>query len=92
VSPCSFILVGGIERFIVLVGVEAMAERLKLDSDLRQRLEDTEAYLRILNTKMGKLPTNFRPGRTQLQPCIHDLSPMGGEFDEWHNDKDENGR
>ena len=56
-SSYAFILVGGIERFIVLVGVEAMAERLKLDSDLRQRFEDTEAYLHFLTTTMGKLPS-----------------------------------
>lgn len=49
---CVFILVGGTERFIVLIGVEAMAERLKLDSDLRRRFEETETYAHLLNTEM----------------------------------------
>ncbi len=45
---CVFILVGGIEHFTVLGGVEAMAERQKLDRDLRNRLEDSEAEVAFL--------------------------------------------
>ena len=47
-SVCVFILVGGIEHFIVLEGVEAMAERQKLDRDLQRRLEDSEAEVAVL--------------------------------------------
>lgn len=47
-SVCVFILIRGIEHFTVLHGVEAMAERQKLDRDLQRRLEDSEAEVAIL--------------------------------------------
>lgn len=56
----AFILIGGIERFIVLAGVEAMAEQLKLDNDLRCRLEETEAYAHLLRTETS---INLSTGR-----------------------------
>ena len=52
---CVFILVGGLERFTVLVGIEAMAERQKLDDDLRNQLKETEAYANYLKTELTDL-------------------------------------
>jgi hypothetical protein len=62
VSVCVFILVRGIENFIVLVGVEAVVERLKLDSDVRDQLRETEACLRSLKADMAKLSTGAKIG------------------------------
>ena len=45
VSVCVFIFVGRIEHFIVLEGVEAMAERQRVDRDLRRLLEEREAEI-----------------------------------------------
>ena len=50
-SVCVFILVGGIEVFIVLEGVEEMAERQKIDRDLRCQLEQREAELALVRQK-----------------------------------------
>jgi hypothetical protein len=55
VSVRVFILVGGIEHFIVLIGVEAMAERLRVDSDMQRRVEETEAYAYFMNMEMTDL-------------------------------------
>ena len=49
------ILVGGTEHFIVLIGVEAMAERLRLDGDMQCRVEETEAYAYFMNMEMSDL-------------------------------------
>jgi hypothetical protein len=57
VSVYAFILVGGLERFIVLVGVEAITERQKVDNDLRHELEETEAYVHSLKAKLAKCST-----------------------------------
>jgi hypothetical protein len=57
VSVCVFIFVGGIERFVVLDVVEAMVERLKLDSDLRQELNEAEVYIRSLKTMLADVST-----------------------------------
>lgn len=51
-SVCLFILVWGTEHFIVLEGVEAMAERRKLDRDLRRQLEEREAELDLLRLQI----------------------------------------
>ena len=61
-SDCVFILVGGIERFLVL---KAMAERLKVDADTRDRLKEAEAYIRVMNTRVDRLPT-----RTDIGPIF----------------------
>ena len=50
-SVCVFILVRGIELFIVLEGVEAMAERQKVDKDLRRQLEEREAEVAFVRMK-----------------------------------------
>ena len=50
-SVCVFILVRGIEYSIVLEGVEAIVERLKLDRDLKRQLEHSEAEVALL--KLG---------------------------------------
>ena len=50
---------GGIKRFLVL---EAMAERLKVDGDTRNRLEEAEAYIRFLHAEMGILPAEADTG------------------------------
>jgi hypothetical protein len=55
VSVCVFTLVGGIERFIVLVVVEGLVEQRKVDGNLRQRLKKSEAYARSLKAKLAKL-------------------------------------
>ena len=54
-----FILVGGIELFIVLAGIEEMAEQLRLDNELKRRLELTEAYANLLKTETA---TNLLTG------------------------------
>ena len=54
-SVCVSIVVGGLERFTVLVGIEAMAEREKRDNDLRHRLKETEAYADYLKTELTNL-------------------------------------
>ena len=59
---CVLILVGGIERFVVLEGVESMAEQLKLDNDTRDRLKQAEAYIRFLSAKVDKFPTGADTG------------------------------
>ena len=53
-SVCAFILAGGLERFLVLVGVEAITERQKVDNGLRRELEETEAYVHSLKAKLAK--------------------------------------
>jgi hypothetical protein len=53
VSVCMFILVGGIKRFIVQVGVDGVMERLKVDSDLRHRLKRSD----LRSLKLIKLST-----------------------------------
>ena len=63
VSICVFIFVGGLERFIVLGGVEAMAERQRLDNDLRQRPRDTEAYANYLRRELTNLSNGERTGQ-----------------------------
>ena len=50
-----FILVGGIECFIVLVGVEGVVERQKLDNDLRHRLKRSETNVRSLKARLAKV-------------------------------------
>jgi len=57
VSVCVFILVGGIDRFTVLVVAERMVEREKLDSDLRDRLQETEAYVHRLEAELANVLT-----------------------------------
>jgi hypothetical protein len=57
VSVCVFIPVRGIEGFIVLVGVEAVVERLRLDSDVREQLKEAEANIHSLKAKLAKLST-----------------------------------
>jgi hypothetical protein len=67
VSVCGFILIGGIERFVVLVGVEEMAE---LDDDLRQQLKDAEADIHNLKAQLAKVPTS--------RHCSHQCSHCAG--------------
>jgi hypothetical protein len=55
VSDCTFILDGGIERFIVLVGVEEMAE---LEDDLRHQLKEAEADIRNLKARLATVSTS----------------------------------
>jgi hypothetical protein len=57
VSICVFLLVGGIEHFVVLEGVEAMAERQKLDRDLRRQLEERESEVAFLRLKSFRRST-----------------------------------
>jgi hypothetical protein len=54
---CVYVLVRGGDRFIVLGSVEAVVERLKLDSDLRHRLEESEANVHDLKTTLAKVST-----------------------------------
>lgn len=54
-SACIFILVGGHERFIVLVGVEGVVERQRLDNELRHRLKRSEANVRSLKARLAKV-------------------------------------
>jgi hypothetical protein len=68
VSVCVFILVGGLERFTVLVGVEAMAERQKLDNNVRQELKETEAYVHALKAKLAKCSTDTVPVNSYTMP------------------------
>ena len=49
-SACVFILVGSIERFIVLDGVEDITERLKSVDELQRRLDESEGCLHALRT------------------------------------------
>jgi hypothetical protein len=64
VSVCVFILVRGIEHFKVLVVVEELVEQHKVDSDLRNRLKETEAYADLLKAGLSDinsfLPINAR--------------------------------
>ena len=53
-SVCGFIFIGGIQRFVVLVGVEAMAET---DDDLRRQLREAEIEIRDLKTAMAEVLT-----------------------------------
>ena len=65
-SACVFILVGSIERFIVLDGLEKTTERLRSENDLlRDKLIQTEAYVYSLNATLadflmgtGSVPIN----------------------------------
>ena len=74
-SVCGFVIVG-IERLVVLVGVEEMAE---LDDDLRQQLKDAEADIRNLKAKAGKSSDELFPSmltlrrvtQTRLKPDVH---------------------
>ena len=66
-SVCGFVLIGGIERFIVLVGVEEMAET---DDDLRRQLREAEIDLRNLKTAMAEVPPN--------RHCSHQCSHCAG--------------
>ena len=52
-SVCGSIIIGVVERFVFLVGVEEMAE---LDDDLRQQLKDAEADVRNLKSQQAKVP------------------------------------
>ena len=72
-SDCVFILVSGIERFLVL---EAMAERLKVDADTRDRLKEAEAYIRVMNTRVDRLPTraDIGPGPIFPNNCQNTLA------------------
>ena len=54
-SVCGLFLTGGIERFVVLVGVEAIMERQELDDALRNRLKISEANVRSLKTRLAKV-------------------------------------
>ena len=49
--------VGGIERFVVLDGVESLVEQLKLNSGTQDRLKEAEAYIRFLNATVDTFPT-----------------------------------
>jgi hypothetical protein len=62
VSVCRFILIRVIEHFVVLVGLEAMAEQQKLDSDLRRQLEEANAYVRLLKTDLAEISTEEDTG------------------------------
>ena len=55
-----FILVGDIERFIVLVVVEGLVEQRRVDGNLRHRLKRSEAYARSLKAKLAKLSIGAR--------------------------------
>lgn len=70
-----FILVGGIELLIVLEGVEAMAERQKLDRDLRGQLEEREAEVAFLRRKSFRGSTEADTG-SDLPINIH--TAVGG--------------
>ena len=41
--------------FLVLEGVETMAERQKVENDLRRQLKQSEAYIRNLKAKVAEL-------------------------------------
>jgi len=57
VSVCVFILVGSIEHFVVLEGIETMTERQKVDNDLQRQLQESEVHIRHLKTKLVELST-----------------------------------
>ena len=54
-SVYAFILDGSIERFIVLEGVEGMAE---LTDDLRHQLKEAEADVRSLKARLATASTS----------------------------------
>ena len=56
-SVCVLIVVGSIEHFIVLKGVETMAERQRVENDVQRQLQESEAYIRHLKTKLVELST-----------------------------------
>ena len=65
VSACVPILVGGIEHFIVLEGVEAMAEQQKVDRDLRRQLQDNEsemAFMKLTCATQHSVKEDASPG------------------------------
>ncbi len=61
-SAFVFILVRAIEYFVVLEGIEAMAERQKLDVDLQRRLEDREAQIAFLRLRSFQCSTETGTG------------------------------
>ena len=65
-----FILVKGTERFIALEDVEAMAERQKLDRDLRRQLEEREAEVAFLRLKSFRLSTEADDGSGLLDTTL----------------------
>jgi hypothetical protein len=52
-----FILVLGIERFIVLVVVEGMVERQNTEDDLRRQLQEAVAHVRHLQSRLAVFST-----------------------------------
>lgn len=74
-SVCVSIVLGGFEHFIVLKGVEAMAERQKLDRDLRRRVEEREAEIALLRLKSFQGSTEVDTGSC---PPINTYTALGG--------------
>jgi hypothetical protein len=52
-----FILVGSIECFIVVDAIEVIVEQRKVDSDLRKRLQGSEANVRHLKSRLAHYST-----------------------------------
>jgi hypothetical protein len=76
VSVCVSILVGSIEHFVVLEGVETMAERQKVDNDLQRQLQESEAHIRHLQTKLVELSTEAGADVGSCLP-INDRTTLG---------------
>ncbi len=75
-SVCVFIIVGGIERFIVRVRVEALVEREKMVGDLLNQFEESEAVIAALR---GKL-TRARAPRARSHLAINANTAPSGSY------------
>jgi hypothetical protein len=56
VSVCDFIIVKGVERFIVRVRVEELVEREKIVRDLLDQLKESEAVIAALREDLTRVP------------------------------------
>ena len=77
-------LLMGIVRFLVLVGVEGLVKQRKLDNVLRRRLEASEIDLAVLREELAQ-DSNETGGSDIGVTSFHGLCPMGRDTDEGHN-------
>lgn len=61
------ILGGGIDYIIVLVSVEALVERQEHDSDLRHRLEESEAEVAALREDLARVSAERTTGSLAIK-------------------------
>jgi hypothetical protein len=76
VSVCVFILVGRIEHFVVLEGLETMADRQKVDNEVKRQLQESEAYIRRLKAKLVELSTQAGADVSSCLP-VNDRTTLG---------------